>query len=377
MVYAQLGIYGYFLYGFGPTVHLLRDELGISRTLAGLHGTALAAGAIVAGVTGPAAVRRFGRGPLLWFGVAGLCVGVAGYCGFRVLPMTLLAALVCGTCGAWIVNATNAGLMEAHGESGAAALSEANAVAATAGTIAPLVVGGAVGVGLGWRAGLLVTLVLSAVAWLVFRGVRLPEPRAIDPADHPGGAHSLPRGYWFTWGVLVCTIGIEFCLSLWAGDLLTSRDGLSAGAATATWSGLLLGFALSRLVGARLAVRYSVDTVLLAALLTLLGGFALFWLTTVGWLAVVGLFVAGLGLGVQYPLTIGRAITAAAGRSDLASARASLGAGLAVGVGPFLLGTLADRYGSHTAFLLVPGLIALAALGLVVSRSSAPQGRVV
>ena len=52
----------------------------------------------------------------------------------------------------------------------------------------------------------------------------------------------------------------------------------------------------------------------------------------------------------------------ASGRSDLASARASLGVGIAVGVGPFLLGALADAFGTHNAFLVVPGFLALAAL---------------
>jgi fucose permease len=260
--------------------------------------------------------------------------------------------------------------MEAHGRRGPGALSEANALAAIVGAAAPLVIGACVGIGIGWRAGLLVTLVLVVVAAVAFRGVAVPPPDAIDPADHPGGAHSLPRAYWITWGVLVCTIGIEFCLSLWASDLLGSRDRLSPGAATAVWSGLLVGVAISRFVGSRLTAHQSVDSVLIGALVTLFVGFAIFWLTTMPWLAAVGLVIAGLGLGVQYPLTIGRAIAAAAGRSDLASARASLAAGLAVGGGPFLLGALADRYGSHTAFLMVPVLILLALAGLVLSRPS-------
>ena len=48
LAYLQVAAYGYFLYGFGPTVSLLRDEQGISRTLSGLHGTALAVGALLA-----------------------------------------------------------------------------------------------------------------------------------------------------------------------------------------------------------------------------------------------------------------------------------------------------------------------------------------
>ena len=368
MVYVQLGLYGYFLYGFGPSVNLLREDLGISRTFAGLHGTALACGAIIAGLSGHAAVRRFGRGALLWVGVAGLSVGIVGYCAARALPLTLLAVLVCGTCGSWIVNTANAGLMEAHGLTGPAALLEGNAVAAVAGTVAPLVIGGAVAIEVGWRAGLLVTVLLAAIAAVVFRGVHLPEPHPIDPADHPDGAHSLPRAYWITIAVLACTIGVEFCMSLWASDLLSSRDLLSAGAATAAWSGLLLGVAVSRYVGSHLTRHYSPDTVLNAALITLLVGFGIFWVTTVAWVAVCGLAIAGLGLGVQYPLTIGRAISAASGRSDLASARASLAGGLAIGLAPFLLGALSDRFGSHAAFLLVPTLILLALVGLALSR---------
>ncbi|MGH8894974.1 MAG: MFS transporter, partial [Actinomycetes bacterium] len=46
VTYLQLGSYGYFLYGVGPSLSLLRDELDISRTVAGLHGTALAVGAL-------------------------------------------------------------------------------------------------------------------------------------------------------------------------------------------------------------------------------------------------------------------------------------------------------------------------------------------
>jgi hypothetical protein len=49
LIYAQLGIYGYFLYGFGPVVPLLRDEEHTSRAVASLHSAALAVGAVVGG----------------------------------------------------------------------------------------------------------------------------------------------------------------------------------------------------------------------------------------------------------------------------------------------------------------------------------------
>ena len=49
---------------------------------------------------------------------------------------------------------------------------------------------------------------------------------------------------------------------------------------------------------------------------------------------------------------------------------ASLGTGIAIGVAPFLLGLLSDTITVRYAFLLVPVLIALAALGLLLARRS-------
>ncbi|MDT5106584.1 MAG: hypothetical protein QOI25_4097, partial [Mycobacterium sp.] len=54
----------------------------------------------------------------------------------------------------------------------------------------------------------------------------------------------------------------------------------------------------------------------------------------------------------------------------LASARVGLGAALASGGGPFVLGALADQVGIHGAFLVVPVLLLIAALGI---RIGAPR----
>lgn len=376
MVYVLLAIYGYFLYGFGPSVPLLRDELGVSRAVGALHATAMSVGAVVGGLVGERVVAAIGRRGALWLGTGLLCVGVVGYTSVRVLAVTLTSALVCSLAGTFMLNGVNATLMDRHGAGGPAALSEANAGAGAAGILAPLALGAAVAVGLGWRAGLLVTLVLAAAAALVFHGVRVPEPTVIDPADHPDGARSLPRRFWITWMVLVCVVGVEFCLSLWSSDLLRSRTGLTEGAATAGFSAVLVGLTASRLVGGRLAVRRDVDWLLTRALVVLLAGFTVFWVARTPWLAVLGLAVAGLGLGVQYPLAMGRAIGAAGGRTDLAATRASLAAGIASGGAPFLLGFAADRIGTHTAFLLVPILIVLALLLLLASGPGRTTSRV-
>ncbi|MCU0266567.1 MAG: MFS transporter, partial [Actinomycetia bacterium] len=188
LAYLGLGLYGFFLYGFGPTTPLVREELGISRTLGGLYGTALAVGAVIAGFAGTAPVRRVGRRTLLWGSAAGLSAGVVLYTLGGSFPVSLLGALVCGTAGSWIVTVANASLMDEQGPAGPAALSEGNAVAAGIGTVAPLVVGGAVALGLGWRAGLLVVVLVAAAVYLAFRSVPIPDGVPVNPADHPDGA---------------------------------------------------------------------------------------------------------------------------------------------------------------------------------------------
>ncbi len=362
LLYLQLGIYGYFLYGFGPSVPLLRAEQGVSRTLSGLHGTALAAGTLVAATVTAHVVQRRGRAVALWAGEIVLVLGVLLYVGTTALPVTLLGAGFAACGGSIVITAVAAALSDLHGAAAPAAISEANGVAAAAGLVAPLVIGAAVATGVGWRAGPLGVVVLVAALGLVLGRTRVPNPVAV-PGYHDGSMR-LPSRYWIGWGVLVACIGAEFCLTLWAADILHSRNGLSSGAASAAVTGLVAGMCAGRFGGSRLSRRLGVDPLLYLALGTAALGFAAFWLSHDPVLAVLGLVLCGLGVSLHYPLGIARAIDASEGRPDLASARAGYAAGLAVGVGPFALGALADGVGLHAAMLVVPALFAIAALGV-------------
>lgn len=101
---------------------------------------------------------------------------------------------------------------------------------------------------------------------------------------------------------------------------------------------------------------------LLAALGVSLTGFAVFWVAPVGWLAVVGLVVLGLGNALHYPLAISIALAVAGPAADRAAGWASYSMGVGFGIAPVVLGWVADGVGPHLAFLLVPGFIAAAVL---------------
>jgi MFS family permease len=85
------------------------------------------------------------------------------------------------------------------------------------------------------------------------------------------------------------------------------------------------------------------------------------WLAVSGWAALLGLFVTGLGLAAHYPIGATIVFAAAPGQEDQAAGLLSIGAGVAVGVGPFALGALADAFSIHLAFLVIPVLLVIAA----------------
>ncbi|MGR6317202.1 MFS transporter [Micromonospora soli] len=415
LTYAQLGLWGFFLYGFGPVVPLLRDEQGTSAAIAGLHSTGIAVGALLGGALFAPVARRVGRGPAIWLGLAGVAAGVAALGLLSALPATIAAVAVIATFGMLVISGVNVVLAGHHGPAAPAALAEANAACAGMGILAPLVIGATVGAGLGWRPVMAVEvglIALVALAALTFR-VRLPNaaPAAVaaadpvgvtataiaepadsrpdrpragasrpDPArptragagvdlaeraaDRPSRpvAGGLPRAYWIAWVLMSVTGSIEVCLSLWTADVLRTHAGLSAGGASAAIAAIVCGMFVGRAAGGRVALRWPPVPLLLAALTVSLAGFALFWSAPVGWLAVTGLVVLGLGNALHYPLAISIALAVAGPAADKAAGWSSYSMGVGFGIAPVALGWVADGVGPHLAFLLLPGFIAAALL---------------
>lgn len=362
LVYGQLGLWGYFLFAFGPVVPILRDELSISNTVAGLHVTMISAGSIVAASLYPRLARTLGRALTARVGMAGLAVGVTVLCSIDVLGVTLTGAFIAGGFGSLLVTGSAVILRERHGEDAPAAITEANAVAAAFGLIGPALIGTAAALDLGWRPVLLGVVVLAAALAFTLGSEEIPD--GVAPAQGTRG--HLPRAYWGAWLVVAMVIGIESSMAVWSSDLLRDRAGMGAGAAAAGVSVLLAGMLLGRVVGARLARRGPAN-VLLGALFLAGGGFIVFWTATTPAMGLAGLAVTGLGMALHYPLAVTAAIEAGDGHPDLAAGRAALGVGVAAATVPLAMGAVSDAAGIQTAFGLVPILLAVAVTALIVS----------
>lgn len=371
LIYALLGAWGYFLYGFGPIVPMLRDENGVSNAIAGLHSTAMAVGSIIGGVLAPSLLRRFGRGRALWGSLAGVVVCVVGLTALRGLAFTIPITLVISIFGIVLVTGVVAALNELHGAAASAAITEANAVATGAGLVSPFVIGLAVSAGLGWRPGLLSLVAVAALLALValFLRVRLPAG-SVGAAHKKGQRRPLGRAYWLAWAMMAVTGSVEAGLSLWAVDLLRTQAGLSAGAAAQAIAAIVAGMFAGRFAGARLALRIAPIRLYFAALAVSAAGFFVFWSATVPAVAIAGLLVLGLGNAMHYPVAIALALRIAPEQPDRAAAVASYSMGISFGAGPLVLGAAADLFGVRAAFLIIPLLlVAAGALALALSRA--------
>ena len=414
-LYGPYAVWGWFLYSFSPSVPLLAEDQGISDAQAGLHGTAMAVGGLVAAFLAPRAVAALGRrGAIV---VASLAV--AGFVTALMLgpslPWTLGAMLLLAVGGNVLIASAQVGLALHAGPTASAVITEGNAVGSGIGLLGPLAVGAAVTLGWGWRPAVLVTAVLAMVTtWFVHRLPLTPSlagrgsPGPVRAGDDPQGdspdgdsviepepagaalpvtgpvVEPAPSGRWSPGPTaalflvaIVAAVAVENATTYWSTALLIDRTGAHPGIATAATAGLLAGMTVMRLVAGPLTLRISAAHLLAGGFAVSIAGWAVVWTTTSTGVAMAGLVLAGLGFGVQYPLTIALLLASEPQHSDRAMGQATLYSALAVGVAPFLLGAISDHVDMHTAFLVVPvfavtGMFAAVAGGRALRKATRP-----
>lgn len=372
IAYVQLALVAFFLTGFGATQALLRDEQGTTAVVSGFHATVFAVAGIFAALFATRLVNRFGRSRVIFMAILGFAIGLSGY----LLPLgpavTLPSIGLTSMCSATLLICFSAFLLDHHRAAGPSALTQANALAALSGVIAPLAIGVGAATLLGWRFGIVIVVVM-----LIFAEVlgRRPLRRIFDGTrtrdDHSTPWRALPRRMWWSVFLVAMFSAVEMTTFIWAADLLRDRGDAAPALAAALVAAVAVGMLLGRVVGARLAQSRAIDGLLTASGLIALAGFVLAWVSEELWVIATGLFVVGVGLALNWPLGIARAVQASGGWSTEATSLASLAGGIALAIVPLTLGALAQVIGIHSAFLLLPALLALA-LGVLRLRPLAP-----
>lgn len=366
LMYLMLGLFAYYQSGLGPVMPFLGAELEINYTVVGLHFSAFAVGAIVAGLFADRWARRWGRRRMFWSGAVGLALGALALATSRVAALTIASALVMGLSGNLVLVLLQAALSDHHGRWRATALTEANVAAGVASAVAPLALGILYQAQLGWRWALIlvavVILIVSAANW------RKPFVEASTPAAAgPGQGASrrrLPSIFWLYWLVLVLIVSTEWCLIYWSAAFLENVVGLPTVVAATLMTVFWLAYVVGRLAGSRLTRRISASRLLISALVFSLASFPLLWLARTPLVNVAGLFLVGLGLANLFPLALSVAVGVAADQANAASARLILGLGLAMLILPLVLGGAADQVGLSNAFGVIAILLLLAIAGV-------------
>ena len=352
LAYAQLGLLGWFIYAFGASVTLLRDDEGLTRTATSTLSIALAVGGTLGSFVAAPVVRRWGRGLMLRAGAVFVAVGSLIYISDGPLWLVALGPFI-GSLGASFCAVGVSAYLEARqGAAADSSLAEANLVASSASLLGILAVGVGATTILGWRLGL-VLLVIVVIALELLRGRSLQPFNVGTEMESRADAPRLPRLVWWAVITLILLTSVEITLLQWGPDLLRERGGLEAGAASATIAAVVIGMIIGRLVGSRIVERVSSELVFGSSIIFAAAAFTFTWLVTGVVPLIIGLTLIGIGIGMHFPLGIGRAMRASAGQPDRAAGWTSAGIGIMSGITPFALAALADAWGVHNAFALM------------------------
>lgn len=374
--YAQASCFGWLIFGSGPAIIFLRDDLGLTRAMASVHSLGMSIGGVLAGLSAQKLIHRIGRGRLLRWASLVLASGILLFTIGRVVPVTILGFTLCFLGGVTIVQSTAAFLSHHQSKYASAAISELHGIAAGFGLLSPVIIGLCVTYGFGWRIG----MALAAGATLVVEIVRGRStdvyglPFADDESsighDLPG---PLPRAFWWAAVAMICTSGVEYAVLLWSSDFLRTNGGFAKGASAIALGCVVGTMAVGRILGSLVTRRFSSEHLYLGSLVLALLGFIGFWQSTQPGLLITLLALTGLGLSLHFPFGIERAIKLSAGRADRATTRIAIATAISSGIAPFSIGLLADHVGVAKAFLVVPTALAVAiiAVGLNPVRVSA------
>lgn len=358
VAFSYLSIWSYLLYGVGNATPYLRNDLRLTGFEAGLHGSAVAIGTLVAGVSAAAVARRMGTSRLLDASVAILVVAVSLIAVAPALPVSIGGAFLLGLGGGSLGTQVNVRLGREGGSESRRLMGQANAWAMVTAAAAPLGIGLAASELHDWRVGL-----LAAIVGLV--AVTVVRPRAKGaPSLVRMPRSSLPVRYWMTWLLIVLGVSIEFSFVFWGSTMVAKKTGVSSADATLLASLFVAGmFAGRAAIGRGLGAQRGPRGLLAGGLVILMIGASVIWVATLPALAGLGLFVGGLGTAGLYPIAVSVALQSAPRAQFEAAARATLGSGVAVLIAPSALGLLADQVGVVSAW---PVILLVAVAGLIV-----------
>jgi predicted MFS family arabinose efflux permease len=345
----------------------LRRTVRMTDTVTSLHGSFFGWGLLVGGLFGSRALVRFGRMNVLVLGVVAVGIGGVLFGTARVVGQSLAGGASIGLGGAAVVSAIPGLVADRFGSERNAIFTRLNVAPGLGGFSFPLLLAAAPVVGISWR---WPTSLLPGILVLVFLVSVVPLLRRTSADGESAGTSvravlallRLP-GVRQRFFLQTLHVGIEFSLGTWIVIFLREEGGFSKAAApigAAAWAiGMMSSRSLVPKLIARLGTRLEPACLvggILSALTVLL--------VPVAPLRLLVVVFAAFSFGPLYTLGVERLFVnaEAAGCTDTTavSSLAAVASGLAITIGPFVVGVVADLIGLRAGLLFGPAAAAVA-----------------
>ncbi len=361
---ALFGVNGFLYASWVPRLIEIRRDLEMTDTVLGFTLLGAGIGGLLMSLGSGVIINRFGSRTI---GIASALAlaAVIPVIPWAPTPLVLFSVmLLFGATDGLTDVAANAQAINFQASSLKSVLTRMHAVWSIGALTGGLIATWTAAIGIAFRVQML-TVAVASVAIIIWLSRHLlpNDPPVIEHLDHNGERRRLPRlllAGMFGAGVLA--ILAEMPPTEWGTLLMTERFDVSIGVAGLGFVAFSAGMVVARLLG-DLAVdrlgpepfrRLSAAVSFFGVLATVFG--------PVAEVALLGLFITGLGTAALFPLAIRRAGELVSGAVGIAMFSSGARAGILLG--PVMMGVLSDQTSRATALLVVAGG-ATAAMALI------------
>jgi predicted MFS family arabinose efflux permease len=337
----------------------LRDELHFSSTMVGVHGAAFGVFLLVLGLRGPNLVSRIGEKNAFLLGVGTIASGGLLFASAFHVGQSILGAASIGFGSALLVVVIPATVDRSYPDNSASVFSQLNAWPSGMGIAQGPLLALFMRSTIGWRVPLAIwiTSICALATWFGYRS--LHNDHAKLAISNPFQLLRIPalRGATVrnAFGV-IC----EFTFAVFVSTLVRELLDVSTSIATASGALFSIGTTISRGIGPRLLARFHEKL----ELFCYAGGAIsslLFALPLPLPLRLAGVIGFGFSSGPVYVFGTGRMFRTGNNDPGVAGLGA-LASGVAIAIGPVLLGVLSDNQGWLAAALFFPIMCAVGGL---------------
>lgn len=339
------GMMGFIQYAIGFSVPLLKRDFEISRVLASMHNIGWAIAVITLSIVIPRHIHKFSPHHLLRLGWLLIVIGIYGFCLGQTLWITV-PSFTLAAVGATIFNNTNSATLGAHSGTAVKMMLRTTGIGGFFGAISPTVIGVFTRNGIQWRYTIMVaTFILAVIAFKLIPQIAKREVN-LDQKQKIHWDKSFLILVFF--GFL--TIWLEVGLTSWSLDLLIDRGMVVRNAVLIVTS---VGYfiSVSRIFFSFLA-HISITFMWSFSMLLMLAGLIIIVASNSPVLSLVGLLIAGFGVGPLGGIALARSAASEQG-ADVGVASFAIGMGPALGLAPWVMGGMSEKLGFSLAYSFI------------------------